>query len=104
MKTQILNVEAKVRKSTVKFAQSLLDAGLRVKRVCIGYDAQSSKNDMIEIKGMKRFSARLYLKYDTGHMMVTLSTTRGPQVTVYIGSYNELNALFKVWNISKVAA
>lgn len=103
MKSQILNVEAKVRKSTEKFAQSLLDAGLRVKRVCRGADAHSSSNDVIEIKGMKRFSARLCLKYDAGHMMVTLSTTRGAQVAVYIGSYNELNALFQVWNISKVA-
>jgi hypothetical protein len=91
-KAKVLNVEGKVRKATIKFAQALLDAGVNVKRVY---------SEVIEIKGKGRFSLYVDLAYDCGYLAVSVLTRKGHiQTQAECATYTEFKALLTTWNIA----
>ena|SRR5882672_2792803 len=99
-KAKVLNVEGKVRKSTIKFAQALLDAGVNVRRV----DSNTWSGKPIEVltlRGKKRFDVRVYLDYRLKEVYALVYTFRGPQMETKIDSHDEFYALLSTWNIAK---
>jgi len=107
MKTQILNVEGKVRKSTIKFAQALLDAGVKVTKVFSTRLGDGASVNTIHIKGRKRFSAALFINYEEQEIVVDVLKgldAQSPQSCGICTTHNEFRTLLKVWNIADYAA
>jgi hypothetical protein len=99
-KSPVLNVEGKVRKSTVKFAQALLDAGVNVRSVCLDPLFKHTRFEQIVIRGKKRFDVRVYIDYKLKEVSAQVYTLRGAQLFTEIKSPEELRTLLKVWNIA----
>jgi hypothetical protein len=105
-KAKVLNVEGKVRKATIKFAQALLDAGVNVKKVYLDpvfatAREPSNRFDLIVIRGKKRFDVRVYLDYKLNEVSAQVYTLRGAQMFTELKSHNEFHALLTTWNIAK---
>lgn len=95
-KSPVLNIEGKVRKSTVKFAQALLDAGVKAHTVCKGV-----AGDYMYIKGKGRFNLSIILDYRVDCALVLVQTRRGHlQASALCETHNEFRTLLKVWNIA----
>ena len=104
MKSQV-TLAANVRKSTTLFAQALLAVGVKVKFVNrhVRFDMHtltSHTTDAMRIKGNGRFDAHLLFDYEANRFDVEIRGPRGTQMKAIIASYNELVALFNVWNIA----
>jgi len=100
MKTQILNVEGKVRKSTIKFAQALLDVGVKISRV-----GKSVVGDCMYIKGKRKFSINVLFDYERNCLSVYVLTRKGhTQAVADCKTVNEFRTLCNVWNIAEYAA
>jgi len=100
MKTQILNVEGKVRKSSITFAQALLDVGVKVSAVC-----KTISGDRMLVKGKRKFSISVLFDYENNCMVVDISTRKGHlQTAAFCKTANEFRTLCNVWNIAEYAA
>jgi hypothetical protein len=95
-KSPVLNVEGRVRKSTIKFAQALLDAGVKVTKV-----ERLMNLDFIRIKGKGRFNLSVNVNYFNSCLTVSVFTRKGfVQSSGRYKTPNEFQALLKVWNIA----
>jgi hypothetical protein len=98
----MLTIASNVRKSTAVFAQSLHEAGIRVKRAIrvsmVNEENDRVFRDSIEIRGQGKFRASLVCDYELGAFKVRIATKKGVQAWAVVTSYSELRALFSTWN------
>jgi len=100
MKTQILSINGKVRKSSITFAQALLNAGVKVASV-----NKTISGDRMIVKGKRKFSLSVLFNYDANLMVVDIFTRKGHlQTAAFCKTANEFRTLCQVWSVAEYAA
>jgi hypothetical protein len=100
MKIQAIDIQGKVRKSSVKFAQALTDSGVKVASV-----HKTISGDRMIVKGKRKFSLSVLFDYVNNCMVVDIFTRKGHlQTAAFCKTANEFRTLCRVWNVAEYAA
>jgi hypothetical protein len=97
MKTQFLSIKgSRVRKSTIAFAQALLDSGVKVVSLY-----RTASGDRMTVRGRRRFGLSVFFNYDTSCLAVNVLTRKGHlQSVAECKTANEFRVLLKVRGIA----